>query len=78
MQQSTKKHPLGFFDYYLNKRIYVHWNEYREGMVKNVLHSSFDEIDETNKIIKVLDSEDDKKSRFKYHSSSFRFRLQRS
>lgn len=55
--ESSSDSPFAFFDYYLNNEIHDEWKLFRSELVEHVFGSGKDEIDESNKKVKVYNSE---------------------
>lgn len=39
---STLNSPFAYFDYYLEKAIFIAWKNYSSGIIENVFHSPYD------------------------------------
>lgn len=57
--KSTIDNPLAYFDNYLDKAIALEWNNYSNGIIENLFHSPYDELDNINKTLKVYNVETD-------------------
>ena len=51
--RSTLNSPLAYFDYFLEKAIFLEWKNYSSGIIENVFHSPYDELDNIKKLLKV-------------------------